>query len=229
MVHRRATVLCSFKTVFSLLMLLGLPKALLAASRVFDDFTELPGAILIDPPPATPFSPITVGSLTITAPYSPDGGFAGFLTATAADPGNGSGYIYTVPSGVHPSFLQLILSEPVAAFGISFLHQPAAYPGSTVGLSAPAGFEAYAQPGLADLVGSARTFGMLGLDTSSHDFVAVQSDSANIRSIKIFGTYPNFPSFAVDAYAASYTPIPEPCALFALLMFSPMLVRRRRR
>jgi hypothetical protein len=190
-----------------------------AASTAFvDDFSKLTNWVFVDVTSASKLSPVTVNGVTITSAYDSDGGFAGYGAGPASDPGDGNGYLYVSPSANHPSYLQIIFSQPVAAVGVTFMHFPSNRE-PTPGLNSPATLEAFTGPDLSGSLRVVTSSGMGAFGLSTPDFVGVWSGSANIQSIKLAGTNASQPSFAVDGYAFSMTPLPEPSLAGATLVF----------
>jgi|SRR5581483_1805842 len=196
-------------------------------------FTSISNAVFTDVGSGA-FTPITAGSVTITANRSgPTGGFLnwGWLTPRSPDdPGDGTGFwnATNYPAAVGP--LTLNFSTTVAAFGVTFFLFPeSAVPNA--GLTSPALLKVYdGLNGTGNLLGSITTVGWLGTADGNADFVAVWSDSRNIRSAVLSGAFGQ--GYAVDGYGLSLTPavIPEPgiLSLAALGVLGLLLAGRKR-
>jgi hypothetical protein len=190
-------------SVCAILLVSIATKPVAATTARIDDFTKMADGVFVDIGSSAVLSPITVNGVTITPANNANGGYAGYLAGSPSDPGDGSGFLYSVPSAFHPPYLQIIFSPAVAAVGVTFRHFPY-NPEPVAGSHSPAQLEAFTEPGLS---GSLRVVSSSGFSfESATDFVGVWSDSANIRSIKLTGTNVSTPGFAVDGYAFSLTP-----------------------
>jgi hypothetical protein len=196
-------------TVLSASVLLGGGvKEVKAGAREVTNFTEIDGASFIDLPGSDSLAPITFGSVLITADQPlATGSFASFATGGSDDPADGSGYFATT-TGIGArliSSITLDFSLPLAAFGVTFHHFP---PERNTGNDFPALLQVFDGPsGSGNLLGSISSSGLLTSDPGGNpDFVAVWTDTLNIRSAILTGTGPSR-GFAVDGYAVSFTPM----------------------
>ena len=207
------------KLAFSLFFLLALSTTVHADSVLITDFTQISGATFLDFPPTIVLNPISVGGVLIT-PNHPmvAGAFVAFHPGGPADPGSGDGYISCNCVTVATSSIVLNFSSPVAAFGVTFQHIFLS-PNFGFAIHVPAVLQVFDGPnGSGNLLGSITSVGWLGAFDGNPDFVAIWSDSLNIRSAVLTGTHPETRAFAVDGYAVSQTPVPEPATLLLLTM-----------
>lgn len=170
-------------------------------------FTAIAGGVFIDLPASSFLTPVTAGGVTITASNDADGSFFNFTAGTPDAPGSGDGFLdfnHDLFTNVSP--LTLNFSTPVAAFGVSFMQMAPTIDGGN--FSAPAVLKVFDGPnGTGNLLGTVTSSGFdPAINPSGHQsFVAVQSNTADIRSAVLVGTGPNL-GFAVDGYAVSVTP-----------------------
>lgn len=200
---------------FSLFLLLALSTNVHADPIVITDFRQITGAVFVDLPASNSLPPLPVDSVIITPDQSlVVGSFAGFAAGDPANPGSGDGYISCNCFGVPLTSVTLNFSSPVAAFGVTFtLFDPS----RGFGNNFPALLQVFDGPnGTGNLLGSVMTVGWLGGINGNADFVAIWSDSLNIRSAVLTGIDPNTRGFFVDGYGLSQTPVPEPITLVLL-------------
>ncbi|MEM9415080.1 MAG: PEP-CTERM sorting domain-containing protein [Planctomycetota bacterium] len=157
-------------------------------------------------------------------------GFGGATFSLSPFPRDGQGFISTsIPAPVGNQLDQLVLnlSEPVAAFGVTFSHRDTfVFQDVEAELDTPAVLSAYSEAdGGGELLGTVQSLGLPTGVQNSIDFVGLVGDEREIRSVVLTGSGP-YQSFAVDAYAVSL--VPEPGGL-VLLGFGGLLLARRRR
>src|SRR5262249_34867560 len=119
--------------------------------------------------------------------------------------------------------LTLTFSQPVAAFGVTFMHYNTTYSGNQ-GQSSPAQIEVFDSS--SNLLGIVLSSGFLnGLGTP--DFVALQSDAVDIATARISGTAAT-KAYAADTYALSLIPqsVPEPAGMILLPLILSLRLRR---
>ena len=211
------------KIAGGLLSLLGLMWLLThggilnAAMIEVTGFTQITGARFYDAPSGNALTPVTMGGVVITPQVTLLNESFGGVNAPQYGldvPGNGAGFgsDSTGFGGVTP--LMLNFSQPVAAFGATFVHfENIAIDPSFM---SPVSIQLFS--------GLNRTGTLLGtvIDSSEGvtlqgpavaDFRGLWSDSPQIRSAEISATSRPSGGFQVDGYAISVTPIPEPFTL----------------
>lgn len=173
-------------------------------------FTSIAGATFIDLPASSFLTPVTAQGVTITASNDADGSFFNFTAGTPDAPGSGDGFLdFNNADFSNVSPLTLNFSQPVAAFGVSFMQLAPSIDGGN--FSDPAVLKVYDGPnGTGHLLGTVTSSGFVaGVNplnpNGNQSFVAVLSSKANIESAVLVGTGPNL-GFAVDGYALSVTP-----------------------
>ena len=169
-------------------------------------FTTIAGGAFIDLPASSFLTPVTSGTVTITASNDANGSFFNFPVGTADAPGSGNGFLDFNRAPFVGSPLTLNFSTPVAAFGVSFMQMAPSIDGAN--FSSPAVLKVFDAPnGTGNLLGSVTSAGFVpaGSSLGQQSFVAVLSSAQNIRSAVLVGTGPNL-GFAVDGYAVSVTP-----------------------
>lgn len=204
-----------------------------AATINTSSFTDIPDAVYVNGSGYSLLQPLTFGDLTVTSSAtSGSGTFTGYVPpGTASDPGDGFGYLasYRAPSPVGD--VTINFSKPVAAFGVTFFHLDA----TTLirwGMHLPGLIRAYDGPnGTGNLLGAVASSGWFPTARGyNFDFVAVMSTAVDIQSV-IIGGEREPKGFGADAYAFSFTPIPEPsgAAVFSLGMLGMWRLRSARR
>jgi hypothetical protein len=169
-----------------------------------DDFTLIENATFINVNGGKGDTSASGGGVTITGTPSNAGVILLGSSAgpTPSDPGDGEGWTSTplVPD----NSVVLDFDIPIAAFGVSFLHALLSPPFSP--LDSPATLEVFdMQGGAGTLIGRINSSGVeIG---ERVDFVGIWNSEATIRSAVLSGSS-GF--FAVDGYAVSLTPVPEP-------------------
>lgn len=170
-------------------------------------FTAIQGATFIDLPASSFLTPVTSGTVTITASNDADGSFFNFPVGTPDAPGSGDGFLAFNHDAFVVAPLTLNFSTPVAAFGVSFMHMAPSIENGV--FSSPAVLKVFDGPnGTGNLLGTVTSSGFVPTTTGTlgeHSFVAVLSSARNIRSAVLEGTGPTL-GFAVDGYAVSLTP-----------------------
>ena len=148
----------------------------------------------------------------VTNPFPRDGeGFVSF---------NGG----NIPASDRASVV-LTFSEPVAGFGATFFHREITFFDQTTGSGQPATIQLFSgEQGTGELLGQVQSSGLVEGAFTTVDFVGLLSDERNIGSAVLFGPDP-LNGFAVDAYAVTLVPIPEPTSLVVVLVL-PLLRRR---
>lgn len=201
-----------FKPLSLLGALLGCVPQASAALVTTSAFTDIPDAVLVDGPTSSLLQPQTFGGFTLTPSASYGSGtFSQYVPpGSPSDPADGFGYLasYRAPSPVGD--VTINFSAPVAAFGATFLHlSPTTL--RRWGVDLPATIRAYDGPdGTGNLLGSVNSSGWFTTPLGyNFDFVAVLSTSQNISSVVIGGAAEP-KGFGLDAYAYSFTPVPEP-------------------
>ena len=203
------------KLILSLFFLLGLSSTVRADSVLITNFTQISNRTFADLSSGNLLTPISLGGVLISPnPSLVSGGFSLFAMGSPADPGSGDGYTVCICAGISVSSFTLNFSSPLAAFGVTFHHF---FPNQGVGNELPALLQVFDGPnGSGNLLGSIMSVGWLGGANGNADFVAIWSNSVNIRSAVLTGTDPNTRGFAVDGYGVSQTPIPEPATLLLI-------------
>jgi hypothetical protein len=169
-------------------------------------FTTIASGVFIDLPASSFLTPVTAGTVTITASNDADGSFFNFTPGTPDAPGSGDGFLDFNHDAFNVSPLVLNFSTPVAAFGVSFMQMSPTIEGGN--FSSPAVLKVYdGANGTGNLLGSVTSSGFVPTTNPNghQSFVAIESSVANIRSAVLVGTGPNL-GFAVDGYAVSVTP-----------------------
>ena len=218
------------KLAFSLFLLLTLSTTVHADPVVITDFTQITNATFVDLPSTNSLIPNSVGGVLITPNQSlVTGAFAAFAAGGPADPGSGDGYISCDCAGIPVSSVTLNFSSTLAAFGVTFYHFS---PSRGFGNNAPALLQVFdGSNGSGNMLASITSVGWLGGLNGNPDFVAIWSDSLNIRSAVLTGTDLNTRGFWVDGYGVSQTPTPEPTTLLLLgtgLAGIGVAIRKRR-
>jgi hypothetical protein len=177
-------------------------------------FTQITGAVFYDAPSSNALAGPTIEGVTITP--NPSLANESFADANAAQygpdvPGSGGGFgsDSTGFGGVFPLILNF--SQPVAAFGATFVHfeNVATDPSFTF----PVSLQVFSgQNGTGTLLGTVLdSAGDITLQGPAFaDFRGLRSSSLNISSVIISGTSPPSGGFQVDGYAISLVPTPEP-------------------
>jgi hypothetical protein len=188
-------------------------------------FTQIAGAAFYDAPQNSVLSPQTIGAVTITFQPTQVNAVFGYSVDQIPQhgpdvPGDAQGF------GSLPNvYTDLILnfSQPVAAFGATFLHF---FEG--IGISNPADLpvrlEVFSGPdGTGTLLGTIidSTGGVRPPRTLFEDFRGLWSSDPDIRSALISATSQPYGGFLVDGYAISVVPVvlepvPEPKTLLLL-------------
>ena len=209
-----------FALMGSLVLAFGLADSAQASAITVDDFTMIEDATFIDiglidingVPAISGATSASGGGINITG-NPPSVGVLG-LGASAgpseSDPGDGLGW--AAGSIVHHIFgdipVVLDFDVAIAGFGVSFLHflNPRFEPFNSPGI-----LEVFDMPaGTGNLIGSVNSSG----GASEHiDFVGIWTDASIIRSAVLSVATG---SFAVDGYAVTQTPIPEPSTIVLL-------------
>lgn len=178
---------------------------------------------------------VAAGPITIT-PLNPGRTRGGFgvnnpIFGTNPFPGDIEGFISynggNIPASDRDEVV-LTFSEPVAGFGVTFFHSVIQFFGDPTGVSLPSTIQVFSgEAGSGQLLGKVQSSGLPEDVRQVRDFVGLLSDQRIIRSAVLTGPDP-FHGFAVDAYAVTLTPIPEPSSLFlAALIGVPLMMRRQ--
>jgi len=189
-----------------------------ASTIAVTGFTQITGAGFYDAPASTFVASPTIGVVTIT----PEPTFlnALFNSANAPQygpdvPGTGGGFGSDGVAGAVPLILNF--SQPVAAFGATFVH---IYPVFTdPSFTFPVSLRVFSGlDGTGTLLGSIldSAGGITFEGTPFADFRGLWSDSLDIRSAEIGGMGLSG-GFLVDGYAISVVPTPEPIMGIATL------------
>jgi hypothetical protein len=202
-----------FKTLWLLPLLTGVSVSNATTIGV-TRFTQIAGASFYDAPPNNVLASPTIGAITVT-PH-PTLLNTDFFAANAPQygpdvPGSGDGFgsSSTGFGGAVPLILDF--SQPVAAFGATFVHfqNVASDPSFTF----PVSLQVFSgQDGTGALLGTIiDTAGGVTLGGPAFaDFRGLWSSSLNISSAEIVGTSPPNGGFLVDGYAVSVFPVSEP-------------------
>lgn len=178
---------------------------------------------------------VVAGSITIQ-PQNPGGTRGGFGSGkppfvTAPFPRDGEGFLSynggNIPSLDRDSIV-LTFSDPVAGFGATFFHREIPFSDQPIGTGQPSTIQLFSGvEGTGDLLGQVQSAGLVGSSSTSTDFVGLLSEERNIRSAVLFGPSPRN-GFAVDAYAITLVPLPEPSSLVAVAFVGTLHLRRPR-
>jgi hypothetical protein len=184
---------------------------LTAGTVTVSGFDQVPGNIFYDLLSDNGIGSETLGGVFVNpSPTVFNGSFELFYTLEGAPavPGDRSGVFdtYAGVGGLRP--LTLNFSQPVAAFGGTFVHML-----ERDGLDTPVVISAFSGSfGTGQLLGTVTdSLGEATADQASADFVGVWSDAANINSV-VIDSVSNTGGWALDGYAISLTPVPEPSA-----------------
>ena len=140
-----------------------------------DDFTRMTGAEFYDIPRFTGKTGATVGEVVITGDPSNTSGITTSFSGNAADPGDGAGWFAGGDQNPPCSRVVLDFSEPVRAFGVSFLH----FIGAGVNATKPGKLGVFDRPGgQGEMIGEVTSEG----GNNVVDFVGIESRSRPIRS-----------------------------------------------
>ncbi len=140
-----------------------------------DDFTRLKEAEFYDIPRFTGNTGATVGKVVITGDPSNTCGITTSFSGNAADPGNGSGWFTGGDQNPPCSRVVLDFSEPVRAFGVSFLH----FNDAGINATKPGKVGVFDQAGgQGEMIGEVTSEG----GTNVVDFVGIASRSRPIQS-----------------------------------------------
>lgn len=183
---------------------------------------------------------VVAGTVTIQ-PQNPGRTWGGFgsgianfepLFVTTPYPRDGEGFISynggNIPSSDRDSVV-LTFSEPVAGFGATFFHRRITFFDQLTGVGLPATIQLFSgEQGAGALLGQVSSSGLVDEAFTTVDFVGLLSDERNIRSAVLFGPGP-LNGFAVDAYAVTLVPIPEPSTVILAALILTMTGRRRSR
>jgi hypothetical protein len=212
-----------FPCLAGLALAFGLFKSAPASTVSVDDFTQLTDSTFIDVgrvylngiPAISGATSASGGGVNIVG-HPPSVGQLGLgvlAGPSASDPGDGEGW--AAGSITRNSFgdgpVVLDFDIPIAGFGASFLHflNPNFEP-----FSAPALLEVFDMPtGNGNLLGSVISSGGT---VAQRDFVGIWTNTRIIRSAVLSVTTG---SFAVDGYAVTQTPLPEPSAFVLLVCY----------
>ena len=178
------------------------------------EFSQISGAQFYDAPASNSVNPVTVGTVIVTPSVSLlNESFAGANAPQYGPnvPGNGAGFgsDSTGFGGATP--LMLNFSEPVAAFGATFVHfentrRDSSYR-SQVSIQLFSGLD-----GTGTLLGTI-VDSWEGVATQQYavaSFRGLWSDRTEVRSAEISASYPHNGGFQVDGYALSVDPMPSP-------------------
>jgi hypothetical protein len=208
--------------------LLTLTGAKTLNAGIITDFSQITGASFYDAPANNVLASPTIGSVTVT-PHSTAGfisqawpafGAVAGVVATqygSAVPGTGGGFTenVTAAGGGPYTSLTLDFSNPVAAFGATFMHfqNVANDPSWTL----PVTIQVFSGlDGTGSLIGTVTDPGGGSFQGPAFvDFRGVWSNSVNISSAIISASSPPSGGYAVDGYAISLTPqsTPEPMTM----------------
>jgi len=185
------------------------------------EFSQISGSQFYDAPASNSVNPVTVGTVIVTPSISLlNESFAGANAPQYGPnvPGNGAGFgsDSTGFGGATP--LMLNFSEPVAAFGATFVRFENTRRGSSY----------RSQVSIQLFSGLDGTGTLLGTIVDSWEGVATQqyavasfrglwSDRTEVRSAEISASYPQNGGFQVDGYAISVDPMPIPEPLILVL------------
>jgi hypothetical protein len=203
-------------SLFGLICILTHGGMLHAAMIEVTGFTQIMGARLYDAPSGNGLAPITIGTVVVTPQVSLlNESFAGVNAPQFGPdvPGDGAGFgsDATGFGGAPP--LMLDFSQPVAAFGATFVHFENI--GTDPSFTFPVSMQVFSGPNgtgthLGTIMDSPEGITLQG--PAFADFRGFWSDSPQIRSVEISPSSQNG-GFQVDAYAISLTPVPEPLTL----------------
>lgn len=185
------------------------------------EFSQISGAQFYDAPASNSVNPVTVGTVIVTPSVSLlNESFAGANAPQYGPnvPGNGAGFGSDSSGFGGATPLMLNFSEPVAAFGATFVHFENTRHGSS--------YES--QVSIQLFSGLDGTGTLLGRIVDSWEGVATQqpafanfrglwSDRTQVRSAEISASYPQSGGFQVDGYALSVDPMPIPEPLILVL------------
>jgi hypothetical protein len=223
-IHQMFLRISRFMTVFGLVLAAGAVAAdAVPPATTTTRFTTIRDAVFIDLGGTSELGPLVSGPVTIT----PDvvyasGSFVDLPAGTPDDPGEGDGFFNSTEASWAVGSMTLDFDTPVAAFGATFMHFPTWFLGE-LGMSQPAVLQAFdGQNGSGDLVGSVTSSGWVGGISGDLDFVGIWSSALNIRSVVLSGAAAP-KGYAVDGYALSLTPVPEPRSI-ALLAFGSLVL-----
>jgi hypothetical protein len=208
--------------LFGLTWLLVHGGLLTAAIIEVTGFTQITSARFYEVPASNALTPVTMGGVVITPQVSLlNESFAGANAPQFGPdvPGNGAGFgsDSTGFGGATP--LMLDFSQPVAAFGATFVHSQNI--ANDASFTFPVSIQLFS--------GLNGTGGLLGTVTDSAggvkyqgpafaDFRGLWSDSPLIRSAEISATSSQSGGFEVDGYAISVMPMPTPEPLTLVLV-----------
>ena len=171
----------------------------------------------VNPPSSeTVLFAITFGPANDQGYYSTGGSFGAYPNGTEDDPGNGEGFFSYDP---WPAAI-VDFSDPIAGFGVSFMHSGPSTDPARHTFSEPATITVYDGPnGTGNVLGTVSSSGYQGVCNTAcvpppyQDFVAIWSSDLDIQSAVLSGTS-SIHEFAVDGIAISFTPIPLPSAFY---------------
>lgn len=219
--------------VFSIL-LLGIAGAVQASTVVVTAFDQLPNRAFYDWPVGNNIiNPFTVGSVGVTPNPNPTTFFTAFGGLLAPElgpsvPGNGGGFGSEPLGGSAATPLILNFNQPVAAFGVTFVHY--SLQGQTFYSTFPAMVEVFSgSDATGTLLGTAVDGGG-GLLVPTAQFRALWSSQLDIRSARISATSSPDGGFWVDGFGISLaTQVPEPSTAGLVLIALVALTQVRRR
>ena len=174
-----------------------MPKAI-----PIDDFTRMKEAEFYDIPRFTGKTGATVGTVVITGDPGNTCGITGSFSGDDANPGNSSGWFSGADQSPPCSRVVLDFSEPLRAFGVSFLH----FNDAGVNASNPGKLGLFDRPGgEGEMIGEVTSAG----GTNLVDFVGMAGRSHPIRSAVVC-CEDESASFSVGGYAVVAGPGADP-------------------
>ena len=218
-VWRRERVGCYLKSLVSLMWLLVHGCLLNAGMLDVTGFTEITGAGFYNPPSSNALTPVTIEGVVVSPQVSLLNESFGGVNAPQFGPdvpGDGAGFgsDSTGFGGATP--LMLEFSQPVAAFGATFVHLENV--ADDPSFTSPVSMQLFSGlNGTGTLLGTVTdSAGGVKLQGDAFaDFRGLWTDSPLIRSAQISSTTQSG-GFLVDGYAISVIPMPtpEPLTLF---------------
>lgn len=213
--------------LFGLIWLLAHGGSLIAAVIEVTGFSQITGARFYQPPASNALTPVTMGAVVITPQISLLNESFGGVNAPQFGPdvpGNGAGFgsDSTGFGGATP--LMLDFSQPVAAFGATFVHSDNI--SDDPSFISPVSIQLFS-----GLNGTGTLLGIVIDSTGGAklqgppfaDFRGLWSDSLLIRSAEISANTPQSGGFQVDGYAISVIPMPTPEPLTLALVGSGLV------